>query len=392
MGIGIAPKETPPGPVPPVHEGQREAVYAYVAHRNGKWIGAIAGDMPDPSIRTFYVDCVRCTIEPVKDREQYNKALYDVTATDTADDFTAAETAEMEQLEEEKETIERTATARAFKPEQKAKGGCVIRIGEAGALIVEAGLVKPKEGNDARANPAASKKPQAEPTLDFNVRHELGRWRSTAAGEAVQGDERLALAAMLATVDNFHGPINIEFQMEGSHEKITAARTFPGALAILRKLSIDKLISLVVKAIAASIDVDDDDTGEFIDALDQKVYAEALRKQFDAKTYFKGASKAHILSVIEEALGVDEQRRNAEKSQTDLAKFAVDSVAPIGWLPAELRTASYVAPKPKPAAAPKSTASEAKAAPAPKAKPAKAAKKTKVAAATKKGAAKRKSR
>jgi ParB family chromosome partitioning protein len=312
-------------------------------------------------------------------------------STDDAHDCTAEEAAELDRLEAEKEGIEGTATARAFKPEQKAKGGCIIRIGEGGALIVEAGLVKPKEGTSQFANHHSAKQaPRAEPALDHVAIRALKDWRSVAAGEAVQRDERLALAALLAGLDNWNGPINVDWQMGSSHEKMTAAKTFPGALAILRKLPLDKLVSLVVKAIAASIDVNDDDSGEFVEALDQKVYTDALRKQFDAKVYFKGASKPHILSVIEEALGVDEKRRNNDKSQTDLAKFAVDSVAPIGWLPEELRTEAYVAPKPKAAAAPKVTASEAKAALGSKTSSAKS--KVKVAAAAKKGAGKRKSK
>lgn len=305
---------------------------------------------------------------------------------------------EIARLEEEQVTINHAAAARAFKPEQKAKGGCIIRIGEGGALIVEPGLVKPKEakGGDAGAAGGKAQQPREEPLVTQEVARDLIGWQNEAAGEALARDEHLALAATLACVGHWGSPISISFHRQAAGDvEITRSNTFRGAFEILAKQPTEKLMEVLVRLIAASVNIAQvsmkADAKAFTDALDQAVYAKALQGKFNAKTYFKGASKPHILSVIKDVLGEDEQRRNSEKSQTDLAKFAVDSVAPIGWLPPELRTASYVAPKPKPAA-PKGTASEAKAAPAPKAKPAKAAKKSKVAAATKKGAASRKSR
>lgn len=307
--------------------------------------------------------------------------------------------AEIEQLKAEQERIETAAEMRAFKPEQKAKAGCIIRIAEDGTLIIDAGIVKPKEDKDAGPGKVRQSQPE-QPALSWDVKSALNHWSGASAGEALARNDRAALAAMLASVAVYRGPIAVNFgNRVRENITITKANNFRGAFEQLLALPLPKLVELTVQVISASVDLSNlvttADRAAFVDVLDEKLHAAAAKRLFDAKVYFKGASKPHILSVILEVLGEDERRRNAEKSQHDLAKFAVDSIAALGWLPPELRTASYVPPKPKAAAeaekrpdtfAHKKT--KAKAIGSAAAKP----KKAKVAAAKKKGAAKRKSK
>lgn len=287
-------------------------------------------------------------LKAIENREQaLNKAI------DAADDDDREEpdSNEFEALDNEKARIADAAEARAYDEKQKAKAGCVIRIGSDGGVMIDYGIVKPKETPSEAGIRSTKAATPSEPELTHEAVHVLFRWKSAAAGEALVRKPECALAAFLARMQCNEGPIAVETPYGAEHEFVKA-QSFRTAFTALSKLSLDKLTDLVVKAIADSVHFDgwdetDPDEAFLLDALDQDILGKALQRNFDGKTYFAGASKPHLLDIIEETLGPDECRRNADKSKTDLAKFCKDSIAPLGWLPTPLRTRSYTPPTPR---------------------------------------------
>lgn len=74
---------------------------------------------------------------------------------------------------------------------------------------------------------------------------------------------------------------------------------------------------------------------------------EALRQTFDAQDYFSGAAKPIVITAIREALNEDEARKADKLKKAELVGYAVSNVVPTGWLPPELRPATYSGPRAK---------------------------------------------
>jgi ParB family chromosome partitioning protein len=320
------------------------------------------------------------------------------TAIETATDeleWTSDEYQELmredERLGEEQERIEARATGRAFSAKQKAESGCLVKIGDDGSLDIEFGVTKPKsakveekkEGSglpvampaSARALGGGSSSP-SKPSIEQASCDYDSIYEALEAGVSagLAKDHRLALAGILASLGTqaYDAPIDIELgnNSGGNHLpqfKPTKARSWRQALDEFRKLKVEQLIALLAEAAASAVNIHtraDEDAKSLRALVDQTVLTGAIRKAFDAEAFCKGANKPYLLKVIKEVLGEDERRRNQDKSQNDLAKFVLASIVPLGWLPEELRTKSYVQPKPKASAA-------APAKPAPKKKGAK---------------------
>lgn len=79
-------------------------------------------------------------------------------------------------------------------------------------------------------------------------------------------------------------------------------------------------------------------------AIDPDRMSAALRASFDAADYFNGVAKPFVIQAIREAVNDDEARKAEKLKKKELVEFAVKNVQPIGWLPSELRCATYSGP------------------------------------------------
>ncbi|MEH3146474.1 MAG: hypothetical protein PGN34_14240 [Methylobacterium frigidaeris] len=79
-------------------------------------------------------------------------------------------------------------------------------------------------------------------------------------------------------------------------------------------------------------------------ALDPDAMKTTLDDAFDGEGFFKAVPKGVILQIVEEVLGEAEARRVKDAKKPDLVRFAVASVLPTGWLPAEIRHPGYDGP------------------------------------------------
>lgn len=70
----------------------------------------------------------------------------------------------------------------------------------------------------------------------------------------------------------------------------------------------------------------------------------ALLESFDAADYFGGVAKPFVIQAIREAVNEDEARKAVKLKKKELVEFAVKNVPQTGWLPPELRCATYSGP------------------------------------------------
>ncbi|MEQ1866646.1 MAG: hypothetical protein ABL996_18570 [Micropepsaceae bacterium] len=84
--------------------------------------------------------------------------------------------------------------------------------------------------------------------------------------------------------------------------------------------------------------------GKFRSAIAPKVLNQALRRRFDAEDYFKSAPKVLCLAAVTEAVGAVEARKLSTKTKGGNHQVVLAHFAKVGWLPVELRCASYNGP------------------------------------------------
>jgi ParB family chromosome partitioning protein len=284
-----------------------------------------------------------------------------------------------ERLEAERDGIELGAAMRSYTPAQKAKAGIVVSIAGDGTLRIKHGLVKPQESKSESGSTSrgvtASNHPA--PKLTFEVNHDLQELKNQALTAALLENPHAALAALLASLGTWDAPINLQ-DLERS------PRGWHLAFSDFLALKPDEITGALAMRAAEAVNIDRVDAkseAALMAAIDVTIYEKHIAAEFNAKTFFAGCSKDYLLEHIEENLGADEKRRNAEKSQKQRAAFCLDSVAKKGWLPPELRGPNYKPGKlpepPKPGAKAKVTVTAKKAKPAKKAKVTVTAKKAK---------------
>lgn len=290
-----------------------------------------------------YTEEEKVTRAAIQTRErEIEKAL---EAIEDADESRALNE-QREELELRAEKIESAAIMRAYTPAQKAKLGCTVSISDTGEIEIDHGLTPPREqpapdnGQPARRGNGSAAKP-AEAPVDFDTMLALEHWRAAAAGETMQRDEDLALAVLLAHLQTSRGPLSIMSNFNAKHVFIPRTDSFAQVLRELRKQKTATLLSLLVKAIGEEVDLDGFEEDAFFAALDQKEYAKALARRFDAVEFFRGCSKTHLLAIITESWGAEHARQSADMSKHDLEAICLRNVVPGGWLPPELRTALY---------------------------------------------------
>ncbi len=256
--------------------------------------------------------------------------------------------AEEEKLAAESERITREATFRGFSDAQKKKTGVAVAIDGEGHLRLVGGLAKPKGEAKAvkKSSSGGSSSSYQEPDLGWQAKRAMNDACDRAASELLAKDLPTAAAALLAgiAVGQRDAPYDYEYDGGG----LTHLKDFGGAFASFRKLKPDAMLKLFGQVGAASIRSGSarSSWNALVQVLDQNAYAEGLAKHFERKTFFKHCSAKRLLATIKDALGADEERRQKDKGKDALAAFCSGSV-PAGWLPPELRTKHYVAPKAK---------------------------------------------
>lgn len=267
--------------------------------------------------------------------------------------------------------------------EDRAKSGCVVEFKYDGTLEITYGVMKPAaaKAEKAKADKAEGKPAERRaPELSNAQARDLSIVLSQAAQDAVVLNPRVGLVALLAGFASHRSSYEIAAIMvsaEGwnhmnlGHKK---EERFDAVFTRLLQMSDEDLFKAAAAACVPAINLTTQvsgapplkrkDVAALVDALEPKSIQDALLKHFDPADYFERASRPFVIKAISEAVNADEARKADKLKKAELVKFAVENVGKTGWLPPELRTASYAGPG---AAKPKATKAE-KPAKAPKLK------------------------
>jgi hypothetical protein len=267
---------------------------------------------------------------------------------------TEAQEKEQESLEQTREDIEVTALARAFTSKQRAAGGVLIRLRPDGTVDYKRGVIRKDEkkgGKKQKTGGAAnySQTKNQEP-LSYNVRSALEDWQSNALGSLLSKHPREAVAGMLAGAhyQGHDAPVSIGLDAESEKH-----RDFGALFARFRKLSDSELVKAMGALVPECVRAAEyngkprADAIHIVKVVGEKAYQDALIKAFDAKVYFGGASKPHMLGVMAEAFGASARRDAEDKNEAQLRAIFEKEIRPTGWLPPELRTKVYTGPSAK---------------------------------------------
>lgn len=217
---------------------------------------------------------------------------------------------EAEQLRDEAERIEDARAARAFAPELKAKCGCVVEVGRDGALEVTYGYVRSKAKAASDKTPAQRKKDGAKKAdkgeVSGALEKDFGIWLKSATKIALQRN-----AALYAKSEHV-----LAACMAATLADLITLNQFSPALN-------DKQMILLRDNIAPPIMV------------------QSCRDAFDPADYFARIPKANIAAAVKEAINADEAAKVERMGKAEAQAYAVENVAPAGWLPPQLRTEGY---------------------------------------------------
>jgi ParB family chromosome partitioning protein len=298
----------------------------------------------------------RLTPGTTRANPQENKRLKALRAV--VEDEAAGDDARREASAEIK-AIEEKVAARGWSAAQKAEAGCVVDIGQKGELSVTLGLVDPAHAKKAAkakaAEPGGEAPAPKEAAISAALVNRLSVQATLALREALAEDPRLGLVTLLAgflTVDFYNQPIRVRHEGYG-RTPVRDGDSFKDVFARLSAMTEEELHQVAAGIAAAALDLTTHNplapplrggNGVLAAALHPARLHTALTGQFDAQDYFGSAPKALALRAIAEALNEDEARKAAKLGKADLAAFAVANVPPTGWLPPELRSATYAGP------------------------------------------------
>jgi ParB family chromosome partitioning protein len=298
----------------------------------------------------------RLTPGTTRANPQENKRLKALRTV--AEDEAAGDDARREASAEIK-AIEEKVAARGWSAAQKAEAGCVVDIGPKGELSVTLGLVDPAHAKKAAkakaAEPGGEAPAPKEAAISAALVHRLSVQATLGLREALAEDPRLGLVTLLAgflTVDFYNQPIRVRHEGYG-RTPVRDGDSFRDVFARLSAMTEEELHQVAAGIAAAALDLTTHNplapplrggNGVLAAALDPARLHTALAGQFDAQDYFGSAPKALALRAITEALNEDEARKAAKLGKADLVAFAVANVPPTGWLPPELRSATYAGP------------------------------------------------
>lgn len=237
--------------------------------------------------------------------------------------------------------------------EDKQRSGAVVRLDYGGSMVVIYGVIRPAE-----AKPSTDKKDKdssAQPATISNALSErLSVQATLAIRDALLQDPHAGIAALLAGfLAKYSGesPVKVSHSgmAQGPNAPLIKQETFVYAFDRLRRLSVDELLNVAAGVASEALDLTSYSLATrglpahrtLADALDGNNVYVALRQRFDFEDYFKSAPKGVVLKAIAEAINADESRKAGSLKKAELVEFALANVPHTGWLPPELRSASY---------------------------------------------------
>lgn len=249
--------------------------------------------------------------------------------------------------------VKKKATA-----EEKAKSGAVIALGHDGTVTVTYGVVKPEPKKRIGEAGTAEEKPAA---ISQALHHRLSISATVALREALATEPRLGLIALLAGfscrpgwyVNGGDVPIRVSHQGFGHQAAVGDPFTFEEAFEKLLEFDNRQLFDAAAAIAARAVSLECGTPGgkpfekggaALAAAIDAEAMTGALAANFDIEDYFGSVPKAIALKAIEEVAGPAEAKAASAMKKVDLKAFAIRTVTGTSWLPAELRTAHYVAP------------------------------------------------
>lgn len=284
--------------------------------------------------------------KPTKEEE---KRLAELQAIVEADE----DGPEADDADDERARILEAIDARVWSDEQKAKAGAVLRVHYDGSMSITRGVVKPI-GKKAKAATADAKEKPA-PQISNALMHRVSIQATKAVQAAVTHQPRLGLAALLAgfLAGQHNAPIKVTTHGLGGPIDEDPV-SFTAAFRRLQKMSDEDLMRVAAGIAGQAVDIQcyNAEFGPFrlhgadelAAAIEPDIMADALRQHFDPADYFGSVPKAISVEAIREAMGDEHAQSAAKLKKAELFDFAVANVPPTGWLPPELRTASYTGP------------------------------------------------
>lgn len=235
---------------------------------------------------------------------------------------------------------------------QKAESGVVVQLDYQGNLQITYGVVKPEAPKKEKA--AAAKAEKAAPTISNAMAHRLSVAMTTAVQAALPADPRVALAALVAGMETreYDKPVKLRKEGFGDYETIRDAEPFVEVFRRLLAMTAEDLMTAAAHAMSKTIDFQIHNAGGRLSrghgalllAMAPDALQAALREKFDAVDYFNGVAKPLVIQAIRGAVNDDEARKADKLKKKELVEFAVRNVQPTGWLPPQLRCATYSGP------------------------------------------------
>lgn len=242
--------------------------------------------------------------------------------------------------------------------EQRAGIGCVVKIGWNGQVDVQSGYVKPGDKVKIERSPAEKKKADSvraerqdesggiSNALAWKLSHQL----TLAIREGmrtIKGKDALALAASLLACRSEATPslcVSVDHEVENDRHNRDLPKYFKG--------SADNAAPLIMEWLALAVHLransgaglasylhptktDNKDVKFIVSLIDDKAFAAAVRKNFDAFEYFNGVARPMVIDALVEMDPKTPKNTTAKKGE--LVEAAVALAKKHGWVPPQLR-------------------------------------------------------
>jgi hypothetical protein len=256
--------------------------------------------------------------------------------------------AEQAALTAENARIQTKALLAGATKQQKSKAGVIVSVCNDGSLHYDIGMIRRESTNSGGADKAQRPGQQRE---ERDVTHAAARHISTCTDDALaellvsHPKELFALFLTSAARDDSY---NDPFRAGAIGCKKESKKPFDKLYHEFVKLSPSDMINAAAEYICYGAQAENDGTVApvIMSIIGEVEYQKAVASKFDPKIYFEGASKRFLLGVIAETFG-EVARSAGEKTGDDKVRDEViAAVNKMGWLPPDLRTASYIPPTP----------------------------------------------
>lgn len=275
---------------------------------------------------------------------------------------------EEDALMEEAEILQQTVQSRGYSDAQKAKSGCILKIGHKGELLITYGKVKPEERKKAAAEErrasapakkAAKPKKPGEVVLTNALAGRLSQLLEKSISESMKAAPYVSIAAMIAGFATHGEVVNVDVGKEGGSPNYRQRNDvsknfltfFEGALKSSPEQQARMLANVASEALDIQVSftahkqpVDNQGLQMLIAHLPKEVVVKTIAANFDAADYFGSIDIRSITEAVRAGLGDDHAAKVAKMRRVDAAKYAVANLVSTGYLPPALRTAHYTGP------------------------------------------------